>query len=315
MISQVKANELINILTGAFNGTQDNDHSRWMGLCGTAPDAGTGKVDTEPDKPSYSRVRIANWESDGVYFKRKEAFFENANEGQAKNGKEIQFRTAKQAWTSDEDLSDKLKYWFISNTDEGVATCWGEIKSPLLEGEPDNDDGSDDSNAFFEVVTSDKFTLDENGYYAYHMPVDYNFPIEVGDDARVIIKVLEEGKTEPVEVIYPRTSIFSRAPDLKWKLVELNGVSYIQLGDLIDEEPGVFRDDRDYYPFTFLYHQVGEGVLSEAELIIYRPTNEEFVFNIYEVGIRVPRNTVATFYEKQIQIKIDSEDDTEKQEG
>jgi hypothetical protein len=93
MISVAKANKMLNELTGvtAPENTDKgiSESGRWMGLCKEEPKSETGEVTTEPSAPSYSRVRITEWEKGVVEPTSLKLYFGSAVKGVAENKEEI----------------------------------------------------------------------------------------------------------------------------------------------------------------------------------------------------------------------------------
>lgn len=134
MISRSKANEILNdlFLTKAY---ANSSSKAYLGLCIEAPDVSTGALTNagEPTVTSYQRKEVSKYEKQqNTSTYNYTGLFEMAKDGTIKNAEDIQMKTAKEAWTSDE--TGKLKYWFLSySSSNGAAHIWGEIKSPLQE--------------------------------------------------------------------------------------------------------------------------------------------------------------------------------------
>ena len=179
-------------------------------------------------------------------------------------------KTAKQAWTNEENLP-KMNWWFISELSNvnGAAIIWGKIKSPLLEGQEEGDHEG------YELV--DTFTQ-EGDYFKSELTFEYLLPITEGDECIVHFgKQSDEYITSyPKEFIRTLDEEENKALEeqnkLKWSKLEQNLTTYLKLGDLIDGDDS--RDERDYYPFTFLYTEEIQENRAVGKLIVYSKTNE-----------------------------------------
>lgn len=118
MISQEKANQILNNLTGRSEMTALS--SVYLGLSATEPKASNGEVTGEPSAeaaPSYARAIVG-----GSKAGDRNAFSVSASGGIIKNQSEIQMAAARQAW-------GKMNYWFLSvNEARGTnAFLWGNL--------------------------------------------------------------------------------------------------------------------------------------------------------------------------------------------
>ena len=111
MISNVYANKILNHLCGKTDLAQPT--YLYIGLCEPEPDSSTGTVSGEPDAPSYARVLVGGHD--------QKSYFGGADAGKITNTSEIQFKTARTAW-------GVMKYFFLSQTANGPAIMWGELK-------------------------------------------------------------------------------------------------------------------------------------------------------------------------------------------
>lgn len=117
MISNTYATKILKVMTGVSDSLPRANYV-YIGLSTTEPNAATGLVSGEPSAASYSRKIVGGKE-------HSETYFGSNTGGVITNLQEIQFKTARQAWT---DGTTKLKYWFLSESATGVATIWGVIK-------------------------------------------------------------------------------------------------------------------------------------------------------------------------------------------
>ena len=118
MISNVYANKILNLMCGAsinitFPGTV------YLGLSASAPDSYSGAVTGEPTAASYSRTIVGGTNATNS--------FGEAEYGKITNNKEIQFKTAREAW-------GHMYYFFLSESAKGAAFLWGVIKKEDEEG-------------------------------------------------------------------------------------------------------------------------------------------------------------------------------------
>ncbi len=121
MISNTKANEILNTLSGRSQLSAPT--AVYMGLCATEPNASTGAVSTEPSAASYERKLIGGTSNTG------NQMIGSASGGKMANNVEIQFRTARQ------DYGARMNYWFLSTSaSKGQpAYMWGRVKDVLRE--------------------------------------------------------------------------------------------------------------------------------------------------------------------------------------
>lgn len=139
MISNVKANSILNALTR--QSTLVNPTNLYLGLCFTKPKAYDGEIndevaaylDTNPDeKTGYERVHVYEYNAKAAaavkqYFCEAGTITKedgNKVHGVIQNNEEIQFKTAKHAWSTSDN---KIMYWFLSDSKAGNAFIWGEI--------------------------------------------------------------------------------------------------------------------------------------------------------------------------------------------
>lgn len=118
MISQTKATQLLNALTGRAQ--VDRMATVYLGLSATEPVHATGEVNGEPTAevaPSYARRMVG-----GTNAGNDNAFASAPSGGIIKNSKEIQMAAARQEW-------GKMNYWFLSSS-QGRGTeafLWGKL--------------------------------------------------------------------------------------------------------------------------------------------------------------------------------------------
>lgn len=118
MISQEKATQILNNLTGRSDMTQASNV--YLGLSATEPNHASGEVTGEPTAeaaPSYARRLVG-----GSKAGERNAFATSASGGVIKNSAEIQMAAARQAW-------GKMNYWFLSTSEaRGTnAFLWGNL--------------------------------------------------------------------------------------------------------------------------------------------------------------------------------------------
>ena len=115
MISQTKASQYLNYLTGRTNLTAPD--TVYLGICTDQPGAADGTITGEPTADSYERKKVFEEISSTKF----NTFFAESEGGIIENSKEIQMATARQAWGTH-------YWWFLSESEKGNAYLWGELK-------------------------------------------------------------------------------------------------------------------------------------------------------------------------------------------
>ena len=140
MICKNYVSKILNTMFG-LSGNISRPEFVYMGLCTTEPNDVNGQVIDEPTATSYER-KLVGGEGLGVqYFGTRTTEADgkvniksNAELGVIENTAEIQFKTAREAWTTN---GTKLYYWFLSTyakkpssiANGGCdAMVWGVIK-------------------------------------------------------------------------------------------------------------------------------------------------------------------------------------------
>jgi hypothetical protein len=160
MISKTYASKILNMLTGASSTNILEDPSVvHLGLCANEPDATNGSLANaaEPTSvASYERKIVGG--SDQTVTR---LFGSSANSGVVKNSKEIQMKTAREAYPN------KMNYWFLSAGPTGNAYIWGRIKHIL--GEKTTVEGftlnSDNTTYSASITFEDIFELQDSVAY------------------------------------------------------------------------------------------------------------------------------------------------------
>ncbi len=114
MISQTEVNSFLNLEAGLSDSPSLPTYV-YLGLSSSEPDHATGKVEGEPTAESYERKIVGGSSASTLQS------FSAASGGIITNSKEIQMKTAREAWGT-------MKYWFLAKSAGGNATIWGLIK-------------------------------------------------------------------------------------------------------------------------------------------------------------------------------------------
>lgn len=168
--------------------------------------------------------------------------------------------------TARKDYPAKINYWFLSESEkDGAAYIWGRIKD----------------------VLSAKKTIEgflaETTYntYAAQTTVDNLLDLKEGE---TYIVSWDDKDYEGVAT-----------------LVEKDGTSYIALGN-----PYAYGGERNDIPFSLLYYVTTTGTDTVGNLDLYSLTGEgTHDVAIYGIGIEVKTATVPTFYEGDLEARID----------
>lgn len=161
MISKSYSSNILNAMMGKTELTVPANI--YLGLCASEPDLTTGSLANagEPTSvDSYERKLvggIGTKNTQGAYVNVPTQYFAtSSSSGVIKNSLEIQLKTAR------EDYPEKIHYWFLSTTNNGVAYAWGKIKDVLQETKTVNGFMSE-SNAYFATIESDELLGLKNG--------------------------------------------------------------------------------------------------------------------------------------------------------
>lgn len=178
----------------------------------------------------------------------------------------ISNKTEIQLKTAREDYPAKINYWFLSSGATGAAYIWGRIKDVLCD-----------------TKTVSGF-MAETTYNTYVAQTTVDNLLD-----------LQEGETYIV-------SWDGKEYEEIATLVEQGGASCIVLGN-----PYAYGGERNDIPFSVFYTVTTTGTETVGNLKIYSLTGESaHEVTIYGIGIDVKKATVPTFYEGELQARIDA---------
>lgn len=168
--------------------------------------------------------------------------------------------------TAREDYPGKINYWFLSETSSGSAYMWGRIKDVLSDTK---------------TVTG---FMSESTYNTYVASATTEDLIDFKEGETYIV-TWDDTEYEETAHVY-----------------EKDGVSYIRLGNAL-----VSGGESDGKPFGILYSVSTTGTDTTGNLTIYSLTGEaSHTVALYGVGIVIKKATVPTFYEGELQARLDA---------
>lgn len=279
MISKTYASKILNSLIGVkaaktTNGTDNTlgfTENVYLGLCAEEPNKDTGALtnNNEPIDTTDVKYGYSRKQVSGSNDTATSQYFATASGGTISNSSEIQFNTAKN------DYPQKINYWFLAPASTGAAFLWGEIKD----------------------VMSSELTASN-----FSQVKDASSMLPEGDDRDVYSTTITLDDTLSFKTT-EKYIIAWDGKDYKNLIPSVQGNTTV-LGN------SLFTGGADNeVPFVIAYNNeevnTGEGIVNKGKLTVYSFDPNQHTIDIYALGINVKKNTVPTFFEKQLKASID----------
>lgn len=270
MISKSKASDILNWLFGTSDNNLSSAGALYIGLCkNTIPESGALNSAGEPSHSSYTRTEIKSSSATTNSF-----FASISNSYEIVNTKEIKFDTAQEDW-------GLMNYWFLTDSktkNQGNAILWGTVKDVLQDGiELTNSNAQIQDNAAIAVLEGKNVITFEND-------TEYILSIEEQDAAGDELVAREDEKC---------------VAQITTDATKGNVVTFTNAkGDV----------EIQYYTKNKENSTALEGVF-EIKYPLTEKSNsikQQFNIGIYGQGINVEKNTVPTFFARELKASIDA---------